>query len=146
MRLLETPSHKRTTARHEHVRQMDRSGMNEDDLRTRFPRASASFLRANLSAGGGIPNTEPRQREAELAGDCQGEAQGPGLLHCRFTLVRKKLLDVDAKYSSVKDLLDCLVIAGIARGDKEGQITLEVVQRKTAKGQAEFTEITVFRL
>lgn len=120
--------------------------MNEDDLKRIFPNASRSCLRANLRAEGAIPNTQPRQREEELAGGDAGEAQGPGLRHCCFTLVRKKLLDVDAKYSSVKDLLDCLVIAGIARGDKEGQITLEVNQRKAAKGEGEHVEITVFEI
>lgn len=102
--------------------------------------------RASLSAGGSLPDTEPRQREKELAGGDAGEAQGAGLRHCRFTLVRKKFLDVDAKYSSVKDLLDCLAIAGIICGDREDQITLEVNQRKAAKGEAEHTEITVFKL
>lgn len=120
--------------------------MTREDLQRLFPNASKSTLRANLSLEAAIPDPKPRQREEELAGGHEGEAQGPGLRHCRFTLVRKKLLDVDAKYASVKDLLDCLAIIGIIHGDKEGQITLEVNQRKAAKGEEECTMITVFEL
>ena len=53
---------------------------------------------------------------------------------------------MDAKYASVKDLLDCLVIAGIICGDKEGQITLEVNQFKVEKGEIETTKIEVLKL
>jgi hypothetical protein len=78
-----------------------------------------------------------------LASDCQGEAQSARLLHCRFTLRRKQLLDVDAKYASVKDLLDCLTFSGVICGDKEGQITLEVNQEKVKRGEIETTTIEV---
>lgn len=78
-----------------------------------------------------------------LAGGDEGKAQSAGLLHCHFTLCRKSLLDVDAKYASVKDLLDCLVFSGIIPGDKEGQITLEVTQQKCRKGEPEKTVIEV---
>ena len=120
--------------------------MNETELKKLMPRASASFLKANIgrvaaeaiatvSNSAGLPDTEPCERKEALAADSERETQGSGLLHCRFTLCRKKLLDVDAKYASVKDLLDCLAIARIIRGDKEGQITLEVRQIKSAVEQ-----------
>lgn len=114
------------------------------ELKRRFPNASEAFLKANLSDCPALPDPEPCQCKEALAPDSKGEAQGAELLHCRFTLVRKKLLDVDAKYASTKDLLDCLTIAGIIHGDQEGQITLEVIQRKTSKGEAESTTIEVF--
>ena len=98
---------------------------------------------AARAARAALPHAQQRECPETLARGDAGEAQGPGLPHCRFTLVRRKLLDVDAKYSSVKDLLDGLAIAGIIPGDKEGQITLEVLQRKTAKAEPEQTIIEV---
>lgn len=114
------------------------------EIKLRFPNASPGFIRANLSAAAEISDTESCERPQALAADRGGETPGPGCLHCRFTLMRKKLLDVDAKYASAKDLLDCLETAGIIRGDREGQITLEVRQRKVEKGEQENTVIEVF--
>lgn len=90
-----------------------------------------------------VSHSQQRELPKALEADCGREAPRPGLRHCRFTLRRKKLLDVDAKYASVKDLLDCLTISGIIRGDKEGEITLEVNQEKITKGETEETEIEV---
>lgn len=98
---------------------------------------------AARAARAALPHAQQRQCAETLARGDEGEAQSPRLPHCRFTLVRRKLLDVDAKYSSVKDLLDGLAIAGIIPGDKEGQVTLEVIQRKTAKAEPEQTIIEV---
>ena len=125
-------------------------------LRKKFPNAPESFFkrqieadtkeqneRNNLQTDAGISHPEQRQRPQPLAGSDAGKASGPGLLHCRFTLRRKKLLDVDAKYASVKDLLDCLARCGIIRGDREGEITLEVIQQKIAKSETEQTIIEV---
>lgn len=100
----------------------------------------------NLSSDNALPDSKQRQRAQTLARGDEGEASRPGLLHCRFTLHRKSLLDVDAKYASVKDLLDCVVTSGIVCGDKEGQITLEVRQRKISKGEVETTEIEILTL
>lgn len=121
--------------------------MTRDELLKRYPHASESFLRANatdLPARPALPHTEQRERPQALARRDEGETPRPGLRHCRFTLIRKSCLDVDAKYASVKDLLDCLAIAGVIRGDKEGEVTLEVNQRKVNKGEPETTIIEVF--
>ena len=108
--------------------------VNAADLKQRFPNASEAFIRANISAGAALPDAQQRERPQELEGRNEGETPRPGLRHVCFTLHRKKLLDVDAKYASVKDLLDCLAISGVIRGDKEGEITLEVNQQKTICG------------
>lgn len=100
----------------------------------------------DLSNSPAVQDAKQRQCPEALEVCDVGKAQSPGLLHCRFTLKRKSLLDIDAKYASVKDLLDCLVIAGIVCGDKEGQITLEVNQFKVAKGEIETTKIEVLKL
>jgi sulfur carrier protein ThiS len=99
--------------------------------------------RTNFQAGVAIPDAQQRKCAQTLARGDEGKTPGAGLRHCRFTLRRKQLLDVDAKYSSVKDLLDCLAIAGVIRGDKEGQITLEVNQEKIKRGEFEQTIIEV---
>jgi hypothetical protein len=115
-------------------------------MKPEFKNASESFKKRNshLFVDHRIQDTEQRERTEALARDNEGKTSSAGLRHCRFTLYRKKLLDVDAKYASVKDLLDCLAIAGIIRGDKEGEITLEVLQQKRAQCEAEKTIIEVF--
>lgn len=118
--------------------------MTADEIKSKFPRASESFIRANLSAAAGLRSTEHGEPAVALAAGGEGEAQGGGCPVVRFEIRRKKLLDVDAKYAAVKFLLDGIVATGTVAGDKEGQITLEVNQRKAAKGEAEFTEITIF--
>ena len=117
--------------------------MTLNEIKRRFPNASPAFIRANLDPDAAVSHAESCERPQALASGDEGEAPRPGLRHCCFTLRRKKLLDVDAKYASVKDLLDCLTIAGIIRGDKEGEITLEVNQQKVGKGECEQTIIEV---
>jgi len=120
--------------------------MTRNEITRRYPNASESFIRANLSTDVAVPDAQQCECAETLARSDGGEAQGPGLRHCRFTLVRKQLLDVDAKYASVKDLLDCLTIARVIQGDKEGEITLEVNQRKVVKKEPEKTIIEVYEI
>jgi len=101
-------------------------------------------VKRHIQVSFAVSDAKQCQCPETLASDSQREAQGARPLHCRFTLRRKQLLDVDAKYSSVKDLLDCLTFSGVIRGDKEGQITLEVNQEKVNKGEPETTTIEVF--
>jgi hypothetical protein len=120
--------------------------VNLETIKNHFPNASPGFIRANLSASASLPDAEQCQRQETLARGYERKAPGAGLLHCRFTMRRKKLLDVDSKYASLKDIIDCLVIARIVDGDKEGQITLEVNQIKCVKGESETVLIEVFKL
>lgn len=90
-----------------------------------------------------LPHAQPCQRPSPLAANRGREAQGSGCPHVCFTLCRVRLLDVDAKYHSVKDLLDGLAIAGVIRGDREGEVTLEVNQVKVGKYKDEKTLIEV---
>lgn len=91
-----------------------------------------------------IPDTEQCERSQELAGSDAGEAQSTECLRVVFTLRRVRLLDVDAKYSSTKDILDCLTFSGVIRGDKEGQISLEVCQEKVDSFKDEETIVEVY--
>lgn len=90
-----------------------------------------------------LPDTQQCKRPPELARYSPGEAQSPGCPAVSFLLRRVRLLDVDARYASVKDLLDGLAIAGAIPGDKEGQITLEVRQEKVGSYTEEETVITI---
>ena len=90
-----------------------------------------------------VSNAKQPERQTPLESNNAREAQSPRCVPVRFTLYRRILLDVDAKYSSVKDLLDCLVNAGFLAGDKEGQVDLKVEQVKVKTKAEERTEVEV---
>jgi len=90
-----------------------------------------------------VPNPKPPQRPDALASHCQREAQGTECPVVRFTLRRVQLLDVDAKYASIKDLLDGLRHAGLIRGDKEGEVDLKVEQERVDSYTLEETLIEI---
>jgi len=90
-----------------------------------------------------IPHTEPEQQPPALAGAGGGEAQGARRPHVCFTLRRVRLLDVDAKYASLKSLLDALATCGAIPGDREDQITLDCRQEKVRHFKEEETIIQV---
>ena len=66
---------------------------------------------------------------------------GAGRVHLRIVSIRKRLLDPDNL--SVKWLIDCLRYARIIQGDEPDKITLQVEQRKCAKGESEATQIYI---
>ena len=107
---------------------------------------SESFKRRNASiysAGPPVPNTQQCELPKELARSDAGKAQGAGCPTVVFTLHRVQLLDVDAKFGSVKDLLDGLQYAGLIPGDKEGQIDLKVEQVKVKHRKEEQTVVEI---
>ena len=64
---------------------------------------------------------------------------GPFL--CRVHSVRKRLTDIDG--ISVKAVIDGIVLAGVLPDDKAEFIEkIEFTQRKTKKGEAEYTEVS----
>lgn len=90
-----------------------------------------------------LPATKPVKLAPTLAGKSGGKTSSAGRPHCRITQCRVKLLDVDSKWSAVKDLLDALVACGALPGDREDQITLEVQQVKVAHFAEEKTLIEI---
>lgn len=90
-----------------------------------------------------LPDAKQRECQIALEGNSKRETQSARCSHVCFTLRRVKLLDVDAKYHSCKDLIDGLQHAGLISGDKEGQITLEVNQVKVAHYEDEQTIIEI---
>lgn len=105
--------------------------------------ASTQRLNAHHRSPPQIPLPEPVQPAPALAGGDEGKAQGSRLPAVRITHRRVKLLDIDAKYSAIKHLLDGLQHASIIHDDKEGSITLEVRQEKVAHYTEEETVIEV---
>ena len=90
-----------------------------------------------------LPHTKQREQPTALAANCGGETPGTGCVPVSFILYRVRLLDVEAKYGSVKDLLDCVVHAGFVAGDQEGQVDLKVRQVKVDTFAEERTEIEI---
>jgi len=86
------------------------------------------------------PKLEQDTQHGPLAAG-QAKEMATGRVHIRFESVRKRLLDPDNL--SEKWTLDCLRYCGAIPGDEPDKITLEVSQRKAAKGEAERTEITI---
>lgn len=129
--------------------------MNPHQIKRLFPNASASLLKANAGDYGAsqplhdhptrpeLHAPESAQPTPALAVTGKGEAQSPSRPHVCFTLRRTKLLDTDAKWGAVKDLLDGLAYAGLIHGDREDQITLEVRQEKVRHRKEQETVIEV---
>lgn len=78
------------------------------------------------------PGTRPLATNEEQEGNA-------GRVHLRIVSIRKRLIDPDNV--SAKWLIDCCRYAGIIRGDEHDKITLQIEQRKCAKGEAEATQI-----
>ena len=85
-----------------------------------------------------LPELERHPSTGTLATH-EGEEGRASRVHLRIVSIRKRLLDPDNL--SVKWLIDCLRYSSIIRGDEPDKITLQVEQRKCAKGEAEATEI-----
>ncbi len=122
-----------------------------------FPRASGDFLAKNHVQGNversranydnnhqrQIQDSEQCEQTAALGGEGKREASGARCPLIGFTLYRVKLLDWEAKYSSVKDLLDGCIHAGLLDGDREDQIDPKsfVIQKKIDHYEEERTVI-----
>ncbi len=92
-----------------------------------------------------IQDSEQCEQTPALGGEGEREASGAKCPLIGFTLYRVKLLDWEAKYSSVKDLLDGCVAAGLLDGDREDQIDPKsyVIQKKVSRYSEERTEIQI---
>lgn len=117
--------------------------MNRHDILKRYPRASESFIRANLSHESvrTAAKLEHPACNAPLEAH-KGQKANADRVHIRFTSVRKRLCDPDNL--SEKWLLDCLRYCNAIDGDEPEKITLETTQRKAAKDEAEHTLIEIF--
>ena len=64
-----------------------------------------------------------------------------GRVHLRITSVRKRLIDPDNLFA--KSTIDCLRYGGLLIDDCENQISLEISQKKVAKGEDPHTTIEI---
>ncbi len=92
-----------------------------------------------------IPDSEQREQTSALDSEDEREAPRPKRPIVGFTLCRVRLLDWEAKWSSIKDLLDGLQKSGLISGDREDQIDPRsfVVQEKVAHYSEERTVIEI---
>jgi hypothetical protein len=119
--------------------------LNANDIKKRFPNASESFIRANLSDGdsGAVTKLEPNPRNAPLAAKEVQRPTGERFL-VRIEGRRKRLLDVDN--SCEKYLVDLLRYCGVIPDDAPDKCEIEVSQTKCKKGEPEEITIKVFRI
>ena len=113
-----------------------------NELTRRFPKASQSFIKANLCAGDAWEAAKLESNPSHAPLEAK-EVQRP--IGERFlvsvTSVRKRLLDEDnlcEKYH-----VDLCRYAGVLPSDTPEQTSIKVSQRKCAKGEEEKVEITV---
>jgi hypothetical protein len=119
--------------------------MTREEIITRYPNASRSFIAANLTVSDSreIAKLERHPCDAPLGTQEVQRPTGERFLVC-VTSVRKRLLDQDnlcEKYH-----VDLCRYAGVIPDDSPGEIEIKVGQRKTAKGEAEHTIIEVIQL
>lgn len=120
--------------------------LSADQLRARFPNASAQFILANSR-----PVVAPRLRPAvaQQAAPHEplaaGQRKGPGEGRAHVSIERRslKLLDKDNLYGSVKFLCDALRYAGLIADDDPESIELTVTQRRVRHRAETGTEVTV---
>ena len=114
----------------------------EDELRRRFPNASADTVAANARAR--VPDAEPKRHKAPAL-DRADAREEPCVrrVRVRFTGYRVKPLDPDNFAGSVKDLLDGLRHASLLQGDEPWRIVLETEQVKVRSYAEEKTVIEI---
>lgn len=118
--------------------------MNPHTIARLFPHASKSLLAANAHdyGSGKAAEPQPADRKQPLARNRAPEKTGADRFHLRIVSVRKRLCDPDnivAKWT-----IDALRYAGIIPDDTPEILTLEITQRKRAKGEAEHTLIELW--
>lgn len=114
--------------------------MTKDELRKRFPRASAAFIEANAeglrAAYAKRPAVVPLERPA------QRKDAGRTRAAIRFTCFSRRPADWDNL--RFKDLQDLLVIAGILDDDAWDILKGCVESKKAHSAEEERTEISIY--
>lgn len=116
--------------------------MTKAEILTKYPNASASFIRRNASdAGGEVSRAEPQQvvRDA-LPPAVKRTAPNRTRYAVRITSFRSRLIDPDNLCG--KFFTDCLRYAGLIPDDTAAIMDYSIRQQKTSKDQ-ERTEITL---
>lgn len=114
-------------------------GISYEQLVAMLRKPGMSGINLDLSAGP-APVLEPDSGHEPLATG-QVQKADPGMFLVRITSVRKRLLDEDNLCE--KFHIDCLRYAGLLPDDDPAETRIQTTQRKTRKGEAEHTEITI---
>lgn len=115
--------------------------MNEYIIKTRFPRASKSFLAVNPQLQN--PVAQPTTPNA-LDGKTEGKRASTDRVTVCITSYRIRLLDLDNAFGGQKPLLDCIADLGLIRGDDPEAIELIVRQRKVEHRNQEKTLVQLW--
>jgi hypothetical protein len=115
------------------------------NLRSLFPRASLSFLKANETHSlPQLPHPIPQHHQpSALDKTTTRETQGLDRTLVRFTGYRVRPLDPDNFAGSVKGLLDGLKYAHLIQGDEPWRIILQTTQEKVNSFAQERTMIQI---
>ena len=128
-------------------------GLTAEQLKAKFPHASAAFIRANTTPTRTLDLLDDGSRPApeleRVAGDgAVGQVQVQAGIGRRFLVRvksrRKRLLDVDNL--AEKYHVDLLRYARIIPSDAPGTAQIEVCQEKVGPKEAESVQIEVFEL
>lgn len=106
----------------------------QDELRKRFPHASASFLKRNTLPAAGNLSSDPKSQQIvcdDPLAKTPGETKNSGRVSVRIVSYRKRLLDPDNLIGGAKYFTDTLRYCGLIPDDREQDITLQVEQKKS---------------
>lgn len=112
----------------------------EESLKRLFPRASRSFLEANLGLRPKVPKPDTRKT---LARKVRREAESDARPVVSIVVFRVRRLDKENLYGSTKPLTDCLCQVGLIPGDAEDQIDLQVTQQRVPHYADQHTELRI---
>ena len=118
--------------------------MTREEIKSRYPNASESFIRANVSVAGAgaVAKLERNPCNGALATEKIQRQSGQRFL-VRVTSFRRRLLDEDnlcEKYHT-----DLCRYAGVIPNDAPGDVEIKVSQQKAEKGETEETLVEVFQ-
>jgi hypothetical protein len=114
--------------------------MNENELKTRFPRGSKAFFDAN---SGVCPKADQPTPRPALERPVEGKEKMPARISVEYVLYRVRLLDPDAIHGATKVCTDCLCQSGLLPGDGPEQINLEVTQERVRHKSEQRTTLKI---
>jgi hypothetical protein len=119
--------------------------MTYNELTRRFPHASRSFIKANLTPGLPDPFAErdPGQTAAVSDGGKKASPSSPGIC-VKILSRRRRPLDPDNLF--VKSLVDALRYEGLIPGDSAADIDLQISQEKVFRKLEEMTIVELTTL
>lgn len=119
--------------------------MNPNEIKRRFPNASAAFIQANDDTANNSSLRLARTEQAkayELASTISGTTKSAERIRVQIVFVRRRLWrDRDNYSSAAKDIVDGLRYAALIPGDSEAEIDLEVSQQKSDQQECSIIEI-----